>query len=80
MPVLDDIFRQIGTGWFANNRNSAALVNNHPLRAYTNLFKLDLYTASNHVLKHLLGPSGASYAVHETAWQDAPRTTKTRWD
>ncbi|KAL2812961.1 S-adenosyl-L-methionine-dependent methyltransferase [Aspergillus granulosus] len=74
------IFRQIGTERFANNRISAALVKNEPLRAYVNLFNLDLYTASDHLPKHLLGPQGGSYKVHETAWQNAIGTTKTRWD
>jgi hypothetical protein len=41
---------------------------------------LDLYTASDHLPKSLLGSKGASYKVAETAFQDAVGTTKPRWD
>ncbi|KAL6231241.1 hypothetical protein BDW75DRAFT_220708, partial [Aspergillus navahoensis] len=74
------IFRQIGNDRFANNRISAALRRNEPLRAYVQLFNLDIYTASDQLPKYLLSPQGASYKVHETAWQKAVGTTKARWD
>ncbi|KAL3431736.1 S-adenosyl-L-methionine-dependent methyltransferase [Aspergillus tetrazonus] len=74
------IFRQIRTDRFANNRISAALRNNEPLRAYVQLFNLDIYTASDQLPKYLLSSQGASYKVHETAWQKAVGTTKARWD
>ena len=44
------------------------------------LFNLDLYTASDHLPKYLLGEKGHSYKVNETAWQDAIGTSKPRWD
>ena len=40
----------------------------------------DLYTASDHLPKYLLGKKGASYNVTETAFQNAVGTTKPRWD
>jgi len=41
---------------------------------------LDLYTASDHLPKYLLGSKGASYDVTETPFQDAVGTTKPRWE
>ena len=40
----------------------------------------DIYTASDHLPKYLLGTKGASYDVTETAFQCAVGTTKPRWD
>ncbi|KKA24443.1 O-methyltransferase [Rasamsonia emersonii CBS 393.64] len=74
------IFREIGPGRFANNRISAALVHNEPLRAYVQLFNLDIYNASDQLPKYLLSDQGASYDVRETAFQRAVNTTKARWD
>ncbi|KAL4940293.1 hypothetical protein BDV06DRAFT_230434 [Aspergillus oleicola] len=74
------VFKQIGPDHFANNRISAALIKNEPLRAYVQLFNLDIYTASDQLPRYLLGNTGASYKVNETAWQKAVGTTKARWD
>ncbi|RMZ86788.1 hypothetical protein DV736_g5986, partial [Chaetothyriales sp. CBS 134916] len=74
------IFREIENGRFGNNRISAALVKNEPLRAYVQLFNLDIYTASDHLPKYLLGNLGASYDVLETPFQNAVGTSKSRWD
>lgn len=74
------IFREVAPDVFANNVTSAALVSNEPLRAYVLLFNLDIYTASDHLPKHLLGEKGHSYQVDETAFQDAVGTVKSRWD
>lgn len=41
---------------------------------------LDLYTASDHLPKYLLGKKGASYKVDETPFQEAVGTTKPRWE
>lgn len=41
---------------------------------------LDLYTASDHLPKYLLGAKGHSYKVEETAFQEAVGTSKSRWD
>ena len=74
------IFREVATDVFANNVTSAALVNNEPLRAYVLLFNSDIYTASDHLPRSLLGDKGHSFKVDETPWQDAFGTTKSRWD
>ena len=74
------IFQEVSPDVFANNVISAALVDNEPLRAYVMLFNLDLYTASDHLPRFLLGEKGHSYEVDETPWQDAVGTTKSRWD
>ncbi len=75
------IFMEISPDCFANNVISATLVNNEPLRAYVMMFNLDVYSASEHVPKALLDKvKGPSYKVDETAWQDALRTNKSRWD
>ncbi len=75
------IFMETSADHFANNVISAALVNNEPLRAYVLMFNLDVYTASEYVPKALLDKvKGPSYKVNETAWQDALRTNKSRWD
>lgn len=74
------IFREVAPDVFANNVTSAALVDNEPLRAYVLLFNLDLYTASDHLPKYLLGEKGHSYQVDQTPWQDAVNTSKPRWD
>ncbi|KAJ3497719.1 hypothetical protein NLG97_g1692 [Lecanicillium saksenae] len=75
------IFREVDVDVFANNAISASLVDDEHLRAYIMLFGLDLYTSSDH-LPHALYDSvkGPSYAVDETAWQDAVGTKKPRWD
>ncbi|KAM0657531.1 hypothetical protein ACHAPH_006636 [Verticillium nonalfalfae] len=66
---------------FANNAVSAGLVDNEPLRAYILLFGLDLYTASDHLPRALHDSvKGSSYAVDQTAWQDALGVSKSRWD
>jgi hypothetical protein len=41
---------------------------------------LDIYTASDHLPKYLLGPRGHSYKVEETPFQEAVGTSKPRWD
>jgi hypothetical protein len=74
------IFREVAPEVFANNVTSVVLVNNEPLRAYVMLFNLDLYTASDHLPKYLLGQKGCSYKVDETPFQDAVGTSKARWD
>ncbi|KAM5383754.1 hypothetical protein ACJZ2D_001743 [Fusarium nematophilum] len=75
------IFREVGPDVFANNIVSARLVSNEPLRAYILLFGLDLYTASDHLPRALHHPvKGPSYAVDQTAWQDAMGVAKPRWD
>ncbi|KAM0520275.1 hypothetical protein ACHAPS_007000 [Verticillium nonalfalfae] len=57
------------------------LVDNEPLRAYILLFGLDLYTASDHLPRALHDSvKGSSYAVDQTAWQDALGVSKSRWD
>ncbi|KAL9034022.1 MAG: hypothetical protein Q9214_007235, partial [Letrouitia sp. 1 TL-2023] len=40
----------------------------------------DIYTSSDHLPNHLLGPKGHSYSVEETAWQEALGYPKARWD
>ncbi|KAL9032135.1 MAG: hypothetical protein Q9180_006679 [Flavoplaca navasiana] len=75
------IFAEPSPDHFTNNVISAALVGNEPLRAYILNFNLDLYAASEHLLKALLDKvKGPSYQVDETAWQDALGTTMSRWD
>ena len=74
------IFREVAPDVFANNVTSAALVNNEPLRAYVLLFNSDIYTASDHLPRFLLGDKGHSFKVDETPWQDAFGTTRSRWD
>jgi hypothetical protein len=65
---------------FANNRITAALVGNGPLRAYVLLGGQDAYTASDHLPRTLRHPvKGASYAVDVTPFQDAVGTTAPRW-
>ncbi|KAF2280130.1 O-methyltransferase A [Westerdykella ornata] len=75
------IFQQVGHDTFANNRISAALVDNEPLRAYILLFGLDLYSASDQLPRFLNDPVlGSSYKVEETAFQAAANTSKPRWE
>ncbi|KAM0629128.1 hypothetical protein ACHAPW_006972 [Verticillium nonalfalfae] len=75
------IFTEVEPDVFANNAVSAGLVDNEPLRAYILLFGLDLYTASDHLPRALHDSvKGSSYAVDQTAWQDALGVSKSRWD
>ncbi|CRK45149.1 hypothetical protein BN1723_016488 [Verticillium longisporum] len=75
------IFTEVEPDVFANNAVSAWLVDNEPLRAYILLFGLDLYTASDHLPRALHDSvKGSSYAVDQTAWQDALGVSKSRWD
>ncbi|KAI1335920.1 S-adenosyl-L-methionine-dependent methyltransferase [Xylariaceae sp. FL0016] len=75
------IFDEVRPDCFTNNRISAALVGNEPLRAYILLFGLDLFSASDCLPKTLLDPEkGPSYDVARTPWQDAVGTTKARWE
>ncbi|KAI1367012.1 S-adenosyl-L-methionine-dependent methyltransferase [Xylaria arbuscula] len=74
------IFKEVAEKRFANNRMSAALVNNPGLRAYVQLFGLHLYAASEHLPRYLLGPKGASYKVEETAMQDAMGMNIPLWE
>ncbi|PNH47456.1 hypothetical protein VD0004_g823 [Verticillium dahliae] len=75
------IFAEVEPDVFANNAVSAGLVDNEPLRAYILLFGLDLYTASDHLPRALHDSvKGSSYAVDQTAWQDALGVSKSRWD
>ncbi|KAL4963710.1 O-methyltransferase tpcA [Aspergillus stella-maris] len=74
------IFKEVEPEVFANNRISAALIKSEGLRAYVQLFNLDIYTASDQLPKYLLGEHGASYKVNETAWQKAVGTKRARWD
>ncbi|AEO59636.1 hypothetical protein MYCTH_2066662 [Thermothelomyces thermophilus ATCC 42464] len=66
---------------FANNRITAALVGNDPLRAYVLLGGQDVYTASDYLPRTLRDPvKGPSYAVEVTPFQDAVGGTKApRW-
>ncbi|KAL4789761.1 S-adenosyl-L-methionine-dependent methyltransferase [Aspergillus venezuelensis] len=74
------IFKEVGPEVFANNRISDALIKNKGLRAYVQLFNLDIYTASDQLPKYLLGEHGTSYKVNQTAWQNAVGTNRARWD
>ncbi|KAH1436348.1 hypothetical protein KXX32_006432 [Aspergillus fumigatus] len=75
------IFKQTGPDTFANNRISAALVSNEPLRAYVQLVNSEGFTASDRLPHTLLHPdTGPSYDVAKTAWQNAVCTKKTRWE
>ncbi|KAK4186762.1 putative methyltransferase [Podospora australis] len=75
------IFEELEEDMFANNVISTALVGNEPLRAYTMLIGLDVYSASDHLPRYLSDSvKGASYDVNVTPWQDAIGTTKSRWD
>ncbi|KAF2821202.1 O-methyltransferase A [Ophiobolus disseminans] len=75
--VLDEV----APDTFANNKVSAALVGNEPLRAYILLFGFDLYSASDYLPRALSDPVlGPSYKVDETPWQAAANTSKSRWE
>ncbi|CUS10370.1 unnamed protein product [Tuber aestivum] len=75
------LFREVKEDCFANNKITGALVGNEPLRAYLMLFSLDLYSASDYFPKYLVDPvNGHSYDVHNTAWQPAVGTKKSRWE
>ncbi|KAI5926688.1 S-adenosyl-L-methionine-dependent methyltransferase [Camillea tinctor] len=75
------IFHEVEEDVFANNTISASLVGNEPLRAYILLFGLDLYSSSDYLPRYLSDQTkGASYLLEVTPWQDAVRTTKSRWD
>ncbi|KAF2836623.1 O-methyltransferase A [Patellaria atrata CBS 101060] len=75
------IFNEPTANSFANNRISAALIHNEPLRAYVMLFALDLYSASDHLPRYLSDEStGKSYDVQKTPFQSAVNTTKPRWE
>ncbi|EOD45656.1 putative o- protein [Neofusicoccum parvum UCRNP2] len=75
------LFDEIAPDTFANNKVSAALVGNDPLRAYILLFGLDLYSASDYLPRTLNDPVvGPSYKVEHTAFQAAANTTKPRWE
>ncbi|KAJ5698549.1 hypothetical protein N7462_000554 [Penicillium macrosclerotiorum] len=75
------IFRQTGDDAFANNRISASLIANEPLRAYVQLVGSEAFTAADRLPQTLLDPvTGPSYDVAKTAWQDAIGTDKPRWE
>ncbi|KAI1261349.1 S-adenosyl-L-methionine-dependent methyltransferase [Xylariaceae sp. FL1019] len=75
------IFHEKAEDVFVNNKISASLVDNEPLRAYIMLFGLDLYSSSDYLPRYLSDPEkGPSYALEVTPWQDAVKTPKARWD
>ncbi|KAI4225567.1 MAG: hypothetical protein L6R36_003818 [Xanthoria steineri] len=74
------IFQEIADNRFANNRVSEALVRNEGLRAYVQLFNLQVYRAAEYLPKYLLGPKGASLDVCETALQDGLGIDVPSWE
>ncbi|CAN9179538.1 unnamed protein product [Alternaria sp. RS040] len=74
------IFREVADNRFANNRISGALVDNPGLRAYVQLFGLHIYSSSDHFPRYLLGSTGHSYKVDETAFHRAMGTHKPLWE
>ncbi|KAI9674799.1 MAG: hypothetical protein M1817_001703 [Caeruleum heppii] len=75
------VFDETAPDVFVNNRVSASLVRNEPLRAYIMLFALDLFSAADWLPTALTDPvKGPSYDVDQTAFQLAVGTVETRWD
>ncbi|KUI69008.1 Demethylsterigmatocystin 6-O-methyltransferase [Cytospora mali] len=69
------IFKEVRPDRFANNRISAVLVGNEPLRAYILMF------ASDYLPRILTDAvEGPSYNVDCTPWQHAVGTKKSRWE
>ncbi|KAK6523136.1 hypothetical protein TWF694_006031 [Orbilia ellipsospora] len=75
------IFREVDEDIFANNRISAALVDNEPLRSYVLMCGQYGYTAADHLPRLLTDPvKGSSYAVDECAFQAAVGSKASLWN
>ncbi|KAF3912593.1 O-demethylpuromycin-O-methyltransferase [Arthrobotrys entomopaga] len=75
------IFRELAEDVFANNRISAALVKNEPLRSYVLMCGQCGYTAADHLPRLLTNPvKGPSYSVDVCAFQDAMGTKSSMWN
>ncbi|KAL3470061.1 S-adenosyl-L-methionine-dependent methyltransferase [Aspergillus californicus] len=75
------IFQELSPDSFANNRISAVLVQNEPLRAYILMFHADLFSCAEHLPQTLFDREfGPSYDVRKTAFQRALATPQSRWE
>ncbi|KZT63929.1 S-adenosyl-L-methionine-dependent methyltransferase [Daedalea quercina L-15889] len=75
------VFKEVKEFRFANSWTSQALVDNDPLRCWLLTNGLEIYTASEGLLRVLFDPArSASYSLYDTAFNEAHQTKLNFWE